>query len=148
MGKDVAFTGDAEHDHVLLRTLDGVEAVFPEAAGMGIVGMLVDEVAGYGQGIFGRCREGEDAAEGVFLDEKIAGGESEIVLGDDAGIFEAIFGVQVTGDGAVVVLEVFGADEEGFAEVEAEVEVGGVLKLVAYVAAEVGNVPAHAKRWQ
>ncbi len=115
---------------------------------MGIVGMLVDEVAGYGQGIFGRCREGEDAAEGVFLDEKIAGGESEIVLGDDAGIFEAIFGVQVTGDGAVVVLEVFGADEEGFAEVEAEVEVGGVLKLVADVAAEVGNVPAHAKRWQ
>src|SRR5579864_4386355 len=111
MGKDVAFTGDAEHNHILLRSLDGVEAMFPQAAGIGIVGMLVDEVAGYGQWIFGRGRDSEDAAEGVFLDEKIASGEREVVLGDGAGIFEAVFGVQVARDSTVVVLEVFGAHE-------------------------------------
>ncbi len=82
----------------------------------------------------------------MFIDEKIACRECQLVLRNNTGIFKAIFGVQMTDNGAVVPLEVFGSDQDHLINFESNHEMGRVLKLVARITAKIGNMPPHAER--
>src|SRR2546429_8375629 len=39
MNKSITFAGKAEHSHSRLWSVDGIQTMLPEAAGMGVVGM-------------------------------------------------------------------------------------------------------------
>ncbi len=82
----------------------------------------------------------------MFPDKKIARGEIQAVLWHKAGIFEAILGMQVAADSTVMMAKVFGGDQHQVVYFQADGEMGGILKLVASVAAEIGHMPAHTER--
>jgi hypothetical protein len=65
-----------------------------------------------------------------------------------AGIFKAVFGMQVAGDGAFMTTKVFGRDEYHIVYLEADGEMGSILELVVDITAKVGYMPAHAKGWK
>src|SRR6266487_1832596 len=81
----------------------------------------------------------------MFLDEKIAGSERQIILRDDTGILEAILGVQVAHDDTVMLVEVLGGHQYKVSYFQPDHHMRAILKLVASIAPQVGNVPAHAQ---
>ena len=84
-------------------------------------------------------------AERVFIDEKITSAQSQPVFRHEAAVFKAIFAMQRAIDDAFLAAKIIRRDKHRFAYDEADVEMGGVLKLVIDVAAQVGDVPAHAQ---
>jgi hypothetical protein len=84
----------------------------------------------------------------MLLNKKIMGNQGKVVLWNKAGIFKAIFSMQVTGDGTVTTSKVFGGDQDKVIDLQANGEVCSILKLVAHVGAKIRNVPTHAKRCQ
>ncbi len=84
----------------------------------------------------------------MFLDEKIARGERQVILWDNTGILEAIPGVQVAHDHTVMPVEVLGGHQYKVFYFQPDHHVCAILKLVARVAPQIGNVPAHAQRGQ
>ena len=118
--------------------------MFPKPTGVGVVCVVMYEIAGNGKGSFHGSGKSEDTSQRVFLDEKIARCKCKIVLGNEAGILEAILRMQVAGDGAAVALEIFRCDQDEFPDLEANGEVSRVLKLVADIRTKIGDMPAHA----
>src|SRR5579859_6453864 len=131
MHEDISFAGESQHGGALLRRVDSVEAMLPQAARMRVMRVLVHKVAGDGHGLLRAGREGEDAAQGMFVDEEVTGGERQLIFGDRAGILKAIFGVQVADNATFMAPEVLGRDKQGFLYFEADLQVCTVLKLIA-----------------
>src|SRR5438034_1516339 len=84
----------------------------------------------------------------MFLNEKITRSERQVVLWDDAGILEAILGVQVAHDDTVMPVEVPGGHQYKVSYFQPDHHMRAILKLVAGIAPQVGNMPAHAQRGQ
>src|ERR1700694_3915208 len=122
--------------------------MFPQAAGMRVVRVLVRQQAGDGQRLARSRGEGEDAAEGIFIDKKITRCESEAVFGKDAVIFKAIFAMQRAVNRAFLSAEIVRRDKDGLAYFETNVEMSGILKLVIDIAAQIRDVPTHSQRLQ
>src|SRR2546430_15189592 len=84
--------------------------MLPQTTGEGIVRMPVEYIAGHRQLLRSCSGEGKDTPESVLLNEKIANGEPQLMLRQNASILEAILRVQVAGKGATMSLEVVRSD--------------------------------------
>src|SRR5712692_8833632 len=67
MRKDIALAGNTQHGIALLALLQRVEPMFPQAAGVRVMRVLVYEITGDGLRRGRSRREGEDAAEGMLM---------------------------------------------------------------------------------
>src|SRR5207248_2570119 len=112
MHKDIAFTGYSQHHRAFLRPRTGIQPMFPEPAGMRIMRMPMKQITGHRQLLRSCGREGDHTSKSMLLEEKIASGEFELMLGYQARIFEAILRVQVAGNNAMVSLKVFRRDHD------------------------------------
>src|SRR6266446_1218546 len=148
MNEDITLASKAEHTDPFLGSVYRVKTMLPEPTSMRIMRVLMHQVTGHRYGVLCSCREGEDTAQRVFINEKITCGEGQAVSGYSAGIFKASFRVQMADNGAAVTFEVFGSDQYRPVNLEANGEVCGILKLVAHVATEIGHVPAHTQGGQ
>lgn len=68
-------------------------------------------------------------------------------MGDNAGVFEAIFGMELAVDCAFMAAEIIGRDEHQFVDVESYGEMSRILELIQGIASQVRHMPAHAERW-
>src|SRR5919201_1045227 len=102
MSEDIPLAGNAQHTDPFLGSIYCVKAMLPKSAGMRIVRMLMHQVAGHRQRMSGSGRESEDTTQRVFLDEKIACSECQIVFGYGTSILKAIFGVQMAHNGTAM----------------------------------------------
>ncbi len=81
----------------------------------------------------------------MLLDEKIARSERQIILWNDAGILEAIPGVQVAHDDTVITIEIPRGQQHEIPYFQSDHQMRCILKLIACITPEVGNMPAHAE---
>jgi hypothetical protein len=107
--------------------------------------MPVEQITGHRQLLWSRSGKGKNAPKSMLLDEQIASSEFQIVLGHEAGVLEAILCMQVAGNGATMSLKVFRSDHDLLPYTQPEWEMSSILKLVPYVAPEVGYMPAHTE---
>jgi len=84
--------------------------MLPQTTGEGIVRMPVEYIAGHRQLLRSCSGEGKDTPESVLLNEKIANGEPQVMLRQNASILEAILRVQVAGNDATISLKVLRSD--------------------------------------
>jgi len=119
--------------------------MFPQAAGRRIMRVQVCEVTGNRERLTPPCGEREDTAHGMFLDEKIARSKRQIILWNDASILEAIPGVQVAHDDTMMTIEIPRSQQREFPYFQPDHQMRRILKLIACIAPEVGNMPAHAE---
>src|SRR5579885_2080094 len=84
----------------------------------------------------------------MLIDQKLASGQRQSMLRHSAGIFKAVFRMQMAHNRTAMMFEVSGSNQDRFANFEADLQMGGVLELVTDIAPQVGYMPAHAKRGQ
>src|SRR5579883_1174412 len=97
-----------------------------------------------------RCArlERENTPQRMFRDQKIADGQCHLILWDHTGVLKAVFRMETALDKAIMTLEILRGDQHTLAYFQTKREVGGIVKLVAHVAAKVGDMPAHSQRRQ
>src|SRR5438876_156864 len=88
MDEDITFTGKAQHTVTLFAVLQRIESMFPQTAGVWIVCMQVNEIAGHGKRSGRGRRKGQDAAKRVLLHQEIACSERQAILWNDTGVFK------------------------------------------------------------
>ena len=89
--EDITLTGKAKHAIALFAALQRIQSMFPQTAGVWIVGVLVNEITGNRKWYSRGCRKGQDAAKCVLLHQEIACSEGQAIRWNDTGIFKAAF---------------------------------------------------------
>src|SRR5579863_3080700 len=119
--------------------------MLPETTGVRVVCMLVDEITRHRERFFGsRCKR-EDTTQSMFLNEKIACREREIILRHQTGIFKPIPGMQVTSDLTTMTPVIFRGDQYKIIYFQPYGEMRRILKLIQHIGTEIRHMPAHAK---
>src|SRR6266699_3401269 len=145
MDEDITFTGKAQHIVSLFAVLQRIESMFPQTACMWIVCMLVNEITGHRKRSGRGRRKGQDAAQRVLLHQEIACSERQAILWNDTCVFKAAFRMQLAVHDALLTVKIVRRDKHAIMNLEPEREMSRILKLVPYVAPEVGYMPAHAE---
>src|SRR5437667_2426653 len=146
MYEDITLTGKAQHAVALFAVLQCIEPMFPQTACMWIVCMLVNEITGHRKRSGRGRRKGKDAAQRVLLHQEIACSERQAILWNDTCVFKAAFCMHLAVYNALLTAKIVRRDEHAIVNLEPECEMSRILKLVPYVAPEVGYLPADAER--
>src|SRR5205085_5440035 len=112
MHKDIAFTGYSQHHRAFLRPRTGIQPMFTEPAGMRIMRMPMKQITGHRKLLRSCGREGDHTSTSMLLDEKIASGEFEMMLRNEARVLEAILRVHVAGNDTPMPMKVLRSDHE------------------------------------
>src|SRR6266568_7870732 len=145
MYEDIPLTGKAQHAVALFAVLQCIESMLPQTTRVWIVCMLVNEITGHRKRSVRGRRKGQDAAKRVLLHQEIACSERQAVLWNDTYVFKAAFCMQLAVHDALLTAKIVRRDEHTIMNLEPEREMSRILKLVPYVAPEVGYMPTHAE---
>ena len=119
--------------------------MLPQTAGVWVVCMQVNEIAGHRKRCGRGCRKGQDAAKRVLLHQEIACSEGQAILWNDTGIFKAAFSVQLASNDTLLSAKIVRCDKHALMNFHPKHEMSRILKLVPHITPEIGHVPAHAK---
>src|SRR5437660_9707910 len=79
----------------------------------------------------------------MLIDQKIASGQCQSMLCNSTGIFKTVLCVQMAHNRAAMMFEISGSNQDCFANFEANLQMSGVLELVANIAPQVRHMPPH-----